>query len=295
MKYATPQDRKAAGRVAAIWATASPAKKSQDEYRQGSFFRLLSPFVRECLYPAVIRGERSKDVFERLLSGSSGKKSFEDVVNAPVKVRIQRSSICVRVLIVQDVYSPRRIFANADIAKSASTKQCVQAMDIGQNLTSQTPVGRARHYRRLPEESSTRRSGHRCASEAHYSDANEQRSLEKGESDRLWSVSPVRLMPQVKSYLNNAGFRSDCNNQSVCQRDINTLVGPGWLNDEVINMYLVMAQNRSDEALEKGDRGSLKDVYPMSTFFYQKLAEQGYEKSKLARWTKRAKVRSSVN
>ena len=97
-------------------------------------------------------------------------------------------------------------------------------------------------------------------------------------------------MQQVKSHLNNNAFRSDCNNQSVGHRDLNTLVGPGWLNDEVINMYLVMAQNRSDEALASGHRGLYKDVYPMSTFFYQKLAEQGYDKSKLARWTKRAKV-----
>lgn len=55
-------------------------------------------------------------------------------------------------------------------------------------------------------------------------------------------------------------------------------------------MYLIMVQNRNEEALDDGVKGTYKDVYPMSTFFYQKLAEQGYEKAKLARWTKRAKV-----
>ena len=102
------------------------------------------------------------------------------------------------------------------------------------------------------------------------------------------------LMEQVKSYFSNRAFRSDHKNQSVELRDINTLVGASWLNDEVINMYLAMVQSRNEEAAAAKTHGSYKDVYPMSTFFYQKLAEQGYEKAKLARWTKRAKVRPDL-
>ena len=92
---------------------------------------------------------------------------------------------------------------------------------------------------------------------------------------------------EVAAHLRDANFDFRILDKGLRQRDLITLKPTQWLNDEVINTYLTMVRDRSDRA---GGADGLKDVYEMSTFFYQKLSQQGYEKAKLARWTKRAKV-----
>ncbi|KAH7104166.1 cysteine proteinase [Auriculariales sp. MPI-PUGE-AT-0066] len=64
-----------------------------------------------------------------------------------------------------------------------------------------------------------------------------------------------------------------------------------WLNDEIINFYGAMILERSNAAgKEKGKRkGRILDVHYFNTFFWPKLNE-GYEKSKLAKWTKRIDI-----
>jgi sentrin-specific protease 1 len=62
------------------------------------------------------------------------------------------------------------------------------------------------------------------------------------------------------------------------------------LNDEVINFYGALVQRRADEALQvvggKATNKKLRDIHFFNSFFYAKL-QQGYEKSRLARWTKK--------
>jgi len=103
--------------------------------------------------------------------------------------------------------------------------------------------------------------------------------------------TPIRMAPErageVAAHLRDANFDFRILDKGLRQRDLITLKPSQWLNDEVINTYLTMVRDRSDKA--DGADG-LRDVYEMSTFFYQKLSTQGYEKAKLARWTKRAKV-----
>lgn len=72
----------------------------------------------------------------------------------------------------------------------------------------------------------------------------------------------------------------DSHKIQITRKDINTLNGLNWLNDEIINFYFEMIQERS---AEKG----LK-VYATNTFFYPKMMELG--QPALKRWTKRVDI-----
>ncbi|KAK6640415.1 hypothetical protein RUM44_012109 [Polyplax serrata] len=68
----------------------------------------------------------------------------------------------------------------------------------------------------------------------------------------------------------------------ITRRDMQTLRGLNWLNDEVINFYmnLIMSRNMKDKSLPK--------VYAFNTFFYTKLFTNGYQS--LRRWTKQVDI-----
>ncbi|XP_033229368.1 sentrin-specific protease 1-like isoform X2 [Belonocnema kinseyi] len=67
----------------------------------------------------------------------------------------------------------------------------------------------------------------------------------------------------------------------VTRKDIQTLAGLNWLNDEVINFYVNLIMERG-----KGDK--FPKVYSMNTFFYPKLLSGGH--SSLKRWTRKADI-----
>jgi len=66
----------------------------------------------------------------------------------------------------------------------------------------------------------------------------------------------------------------------ITRKDIRTLVGLEWLNDEIINFYMNMLVDRSEKS-----EGALPKVYTFNTFFYPTLIKDGY--SRLKRWTRR--------
>uniref|UniRef100_A0A914PSQ9 Ubiquitin-like protease family profile domain-containing protein n=1 Tax=Panagrolaimus davidi TaxID=227884 RepID=A0A914PSQ9_9BILA len=68
----------------------------------------------------------------------------------------------------------------------------------------------------------------------------------------------------------------------IIRKDLKTLSGLNWLNDEVINFYLDLVVKRSKED------GSLPKVYAFQTFFYTKLIQKGYDSVK--RWTRKIDV-----
>ncbi|VDD90513.1 unnamed protein product [Enterobius vermicularis] len=70
--------------------------------------------------------------------------------------------------------------------------------------------------------------------------------------------------------------------EGITRKDLLTLRGLEWLNDEVINTYLglVCERARQDTTLPK--------VYAFTTFFYTNLAQHGYNKVK--RWTKKVDI-----
>ena len=82
----------------------------------------------------------------------------------------------------------------------------------------------------------------------------------------------------------------------MSNEDIQRLLPAQWLNDEIINFYGQMILSRSEESKENpGDgvangRKKPLNVHYFSTFFWSKLKNEGYEKGRLAKWTKKVRV-----
>lgn len=64
----------------------------------------------------------------------------------------------------------------------------------------------------------------------------------------------------------------------ITRKDLHTLSGLNWLNDEVINFYMNLL-------IARGTTDNCPKVYAMNTFFYPKLLSSGH--SSLKRWTRK--------
>uniref|UniRef100_A0A914IDI0 Ubiquitin-like protease family profile domain-containing protein n=1 Tax=Globodera rostochiensis TaxID=31243 RepID=A0A914IDI0_GLORO len=87
----------------------------------------------------------------------------------------------------------------------------------------------------------------------------------------IWS----RSEPFTKVFV--SGFGAD-----ITRKDLLTLHGSEWLNDEVINFFLnlIVERNSKDP--------NLPNVYTFNTFFYQKLQTNGFAGVK--RWTRKVDI-----
>lgn len=102
---------------------------------------------------------------------------------------------------------------------------------------------------------------------------------------------------KVGKLLSMRGVIAKCGREQVNNQDISRLKPGHWLNDEVINFYGQMIQSRAEGSGKEnvgnganGQRKPLKAHY-FNTFFWPKLTQDGYQKGRLAKWTK--KVHSS--
>lgn len=96
---------------------------------------------------------------------------------------------------------------------------------------------------------------------------------------------------EVDKLLQKTGVVGKCARQQVSDKDLMRLRPGQWLNDEVINFYGEMLMARAEESKENSKQGILNAHY-FSTFFWSTLTQKGYEKGRLAKWTK--KVCTSV-
>ncbi|XP_041970249.1 sentrin-specific protease 1-like isoform X2 [Aricia agestis] len=71
-------------------------------------------------------------------------------------------------------------------------------------------------------------------------------------------------------------------NLRIHRRDIQTLAGLNWLNDEVINFYMNLLMQRCEQ------RKDIPKVYATNTFFYPKLMQSG--QPGLRRWTRKVDI-----
>ena len=107
---------------------------------------------------------------------------------------------------------------------------------------------------------------------------------------------PASLPPEVEAEVDTLfrrrGVIAKCVKEQVADEDIVRLRPNQWLNDEIINFYGQLILSRSEESKENPGSDGKKplNVHYFSTFFWSKLKGQGYEKARLAKWTKKVRL-----
>uniref|UniRef100_A0A0K8VAE8 Sentrin-specific protease 1 n=1 Tax=Bactrocera latifrons TaxID=174628 RepID=A0A0K8VAE8_BACLA len=101
----------------------------------------------------------------------------------------------------------------------------------------------------------------------------------------------IELTPEHQAHIKAAVIGSSDQllvskfNLNICRRDIHTLMGQNWLNDEVINFYMNLLTERGET---KHDSHGLPTVYAMNTFFVPRLLSAGH--SGVKRWTRKVDI-----
>ncbi|KAI5835427.1 cysteine proteinase [Schizophyllum commune Tattone D] len=114
---------------------------------------------------------------------------------------------------------------------------------------------------------------------------------------------PAALPPEdealVDQLLRKRGVVAKFAREQVSDTDLSRLRPGQWLNDEVINFYGAMILGRAEAASKgkekenEGSEGKGKrplDIHYFNSFFWSKLVNEGYEKGRLARWTKKIDI-----
>lgn len=139
---------------------------------------------------------------------------------------------------------------------------------------------------------------------------NESKSVQIGEeSDEEMNIDeeqPAALIAQRKSPLSSEELQAitrilqqssssralviDKFNIDITEGKIAGLKPRTWLNDEIVNFYMCMLQERDQKLCERSN-GSRKPSYYFNSFFVSKLTENGvYTYSNVKRWSKKIDV-----
>jgi Ulp1 family protease len=96
---------------------------------------------------------------------------------------------------------------------------------------------------------------------------------------------------QVESLLLKKGIISKIARESVNDSDLSRLLPHRWLNNEVINFYgeMILMRSESNLTADVCTKRRIPNVHYFNTFFWPKLKEEGYEKGRLANWTKKVR------
>jgi len=101
----------------------------------------------------------------------------------------------------------------------------------------------------------------------------------------------------VTTLLKKPGIIAKYAREQVVDQDIARLRPLKWLNDEVINFYGALILGRAEASKENpttnGKASKQKkplNIHYFSTFFWTKLEKEGYQKGRLAKWTKKIDI-----
>lgn len=95
-------------------------------------------------------------------------------------------------------------------------------------------------------------------------------------TDKMLAVVNDALRPQPSEEVLVEGYKLQ-----IRRRDMESLAGLNWLNDEIINFYM-------NQLVERGEQEGKPKVYAFNTFFYPKVMGQGHES--VRRWTRRVDI-----
>lgn len=112
---------------------------------------------------------------------------------------------------------------------------------------------------------------------------------------------PSAVEAQVQTILKKQGVVAKCAREQVTDKDIARLQPGEWLNDEIINFYGAMILARSEQRASvlngvkkaTGKGQLMPNVHYFSTFFWPKLTGEGYEQTRLSKWTKKVRLIAS--
>jgi len=117
-------------------------------------------------------------------------------------------------------------------------------------------------------------------------DASDEEEEEQEEEDVIPELPEIT--PDMQSEINRCLTSPasvtlvEAHSIPITRKDLDTLRGLNWLNDEIINFYLAMIVARSKE------NDNWPNVYTMNTFFLKKIQQQGY--SMVRRWTRKVDI-----
>lgn len=101
-------------------------------------------------------------------------------------------------------------------------------------------------------------------------------------------VKKPELTPEILEVVEHASrpypadeLLSEIDGAEIRRKDIATLRGLNWLNDEVVNAYMNLL-------VARGGSSGRKKVFSFNTFFYPKLKESGY--NSIRRWTRKVDI-----
>ena len=95
--------------------------------------------------------------------------------------------------------------------------------------------------------------------------------------ETIFNLSPNKVVGTHKA-----------SNIEVKVKDLGTLESGQWLNDEVMNFYMALLQDRNIKRCQENPKHCR--VLLMNTFFYTKLTSSGYNYKSVKRWTKKVKL-----
>ncbi|PHJ16155.1 ulp1 protease c-terminal catalytic domain-containing protein, partial [Cystoisospora suis] len=121
-------------------------------------------------------------------------------------------------------------------------------------------------------------------------------TTQEEEEDRDEAAEEEEDLVAARSIFENATRNTpliDKFNIALTTNELDCLVGSNWLNDEVINFYMQMIQERNVKQRAQGQ--DIWKIFVFNTFFYAKLTgghapDVNYDYQAVRRWTKRQKV-----
>ncbi|KAL0950859.1 hypothetical protein HGRIS_007618 [Hohenbuehelia grisea] len=116
--------------------------------------------------------------------------------------------------------------------------------------------------------------------------------IERKLRPQLPTALPPAEEAEVQRLLQKRGVIGKFAREQVSHDDIARLQPGKWLNDEIINFYGAMILGRSDASKENPGKGAKQPwrTHYFSSFFWPKLIGEGYEKGRLAKWTKKVDI-----
>jgi sentrin-specific protease 1 len=101
---------------------------------------------------------------------------------------------------------------------------------------------------------------------------------------------------EVSRVLKKRGVIAKVARLQVTDADVCRLKPGTWLNDEIVNFYGQLILERSEAHPNKvvkngarSEKNMILNVHYFNSFFFEKLSQEGYEKARLAKWTKKVR------